>query len=81
MIINIGKYNMKFDRKSSVVICISLLPLPIIISPSIANVEPQVIFGLSNLFWSGFITGSAIGGMIISIWAGAKTQFDSQASL
>lgn len=56
---------MKIENKSISTVLVGLIPLPTIVAPLLASMEPQVIFGLSNFFWSGFVGGSSIVGMII----------------
>ena len=56
---------MKIDSKSLPYYAAALIPIPTIIAPLLGHMEPQVIFGLSNQFWSGFIGASSLGGMII----------------
>ncbi|WP_299269366.1 hypothetical protein [uncultured Psychrosphaera sp.] len=58
---------MKIENKSFTAAWVSLLLLLAVVVPLLANMEPQMIFGLSNSFWSGFVIGSSILGMIILI--------------
>jgi hypothetical protein len=55
---------MKIENKSKMTILATLIPLPTIFVPLLANMETQIIFGLSNSFWAGFIGASSIVGMI-----------------
>ncbi|WP_032096393.1 MULTISPECIES: hypothetical protein [unclassified Alteromonas] len=56
---------MKIDSKSIPYYAAALLLIATIVAPLLGRMEPQVIFGLSNHFWSGFIGASSLGGMII----------------
>ena len=55
---------MRIENKSKMIILATLIPLATIIAPLLSNMEPQVIFGISNSFWAGFIGGSSLVGMI-----------------
>lgn len=41
---------MKIENKSISTVLVGLIPLPTIVTPLLAGMEPQMIFGLSNFF-------------------------------
>ena len=65
---------MKIENKSISTVLVGLIPLPTIVAPFLAGMEPQMIFGLSNSFWSGFVGGSSIVGMIILLALSNRNQ-------
>lgn len=65
---------MKIENKSISTVLVGLIPLPTIVVPLLAGMEPQMIFGLSNSFLSGFVGGSSIFGMIILLALSNRNQ-------
>lgn len=70
---------MKIDSKSIPYYAVALLLIATIVAPLLGRMEPQVIFGLSNHFWSGFIGASSLGGMIIILALSLSNQKTSKS--
>ncbi len=69
----------KIDSKSIPYYAAALLLTATIVAPLLGRMEPQVIFGLSNQFWSGFIGASSLGGMIIILALSLSNQKTSKS--
>jgi putative solute:sodium symporter small subunit len=53
--------------KPKIALLVTLIPILTFCAPFLANMEPQLIFGMSNSFWAGFIGALSVMLMILSL--------------